>query len=63
MGKRKRMLINLIEVKTVTSRGRRPKLSFEELLAKYKKEAELNVINRPRKIQSSKLPPKHKSQE
>jgi hypothetical protein len=44
-------------------RSRRPKLSFEELLAKYKKEAELNVTNWPRKVQSSILPPKHRSQE
>jgi hypothetical protein len=44
-------------------RSRRPKLSFEELLAKYEKIAEANVVNRPKKVQSSKLPPKHKSQE
>jgi hypothetical protein len=43
-------------------RTRRPKLSFEELLAKYKMEAELNVTNLPIKVQSSKLSPKHKSQ-
>jgi hypothetical protein len=43
-------------------RSRRPKLSFEELLAKYEKIAEANVVNRPKKVQSSKLPPKRKSQ-
>ena len=44
-------------------RTRRSKLSFEELLVKYKKEAEVNVTNWPKKVQSSRLPPKHKSQE
>jgi hypothetical protein len=44
-------------------RSRRPKLSFEELLTKYEKIAEANVVNRPKKVQSSKLPPKRKSQE
>jgi hypothetical protein len=44
-------------------KSRRPKLSFEELLAKYEKIAEANVTNRPKKVQSSKLPPKHKFQE
>ena len=44
-------------------RSRRPKLSFEELLAKYEKKSEANVTNRSRKVQSSRLPPKHKSQE
>jgi len=44
-------------------RSRRPKLSFEELLAKYEKIAKTNVTNRQKKIQLSKLPPKHKSQE
>ena len=33
-------------------RSRRPKLSFEELLAKYENIAEANVTNRPKKIQS-----------
>jgi hypothetical protein len=42
-------------------RSRRPKLSFEELLAKYEKITKANVGNRPKKVQSSKLPPKHKS--
>ena len=42
-------------------RSRRPKLSFKELLAKYEKIAKTNVTNRPKKIQLSKLPPKHKS--
>jgi hypothetical protein len=31
-------------------KSRRPKLSFEELLAKYKKIIEANVTNRPKKI-------------
>ena len=44
-------------------RSRRPKLSFEELLARYEKIGEANITNRPKKVQSSKLPPKHKSQE
>ena len=44
-------------------RSRRPKLSFEELLAKYEKIGEANVTNRPKKVHSSKLPPKRKSQE
>ena len=43
-------------------RSRRPKLSFKELRAKYEKIAKTNVTNRPKKIQLSKLPPKHKSQ-
>jgi hypothetical protein len=44
-------------------RTRRPKLSFEELLAKYEKIGEANIANRSKKVQSSKLSPKHKSQE
>ena len=44
-------------------RSRRLKLSFEELLAKYEKIAEANVTNRPKKVQSSKLPSKRKYQE
>ena len=44
-------------------RTRRSKLSFEELLVKYKKEAEVNVTNWPKKIRSSRLPPKCRSQE
>ena len=42
-------------------RSRRPKLSFKKLLAKYEKIAKTNITNRPKKIQLSKLPPKHKS--
>jgi len=42
-------------------KNRRPKLSFKELLAKYEKIAEVNVTNPSKKVQSSKLPPKHKS--
>ena len=44
-------------------KSRRLKLIFEELLAKYKKVAEANVTSRPKKVQSSKLSPKRKSQE
>ena len=44
-------------------RSKRPKLSFEELLAKYEKIGEANVTNRPKKVQSSKLHPKRKFQE
>jgi hypothetical protein len=44
-------------------RTRRPQLSFKELLAKYEKIGEANIINRSNKVQSSKLPPKHKYQE
>ena len=42
-------------------KSRRPKLSFEELLTKYEKIAEANVNSPPKKVQSSRLPPKHKS--
>jgi hypothetical protein len=41
-------------------KNRRPKLSFKKLLAKYEKIAEANVTNQPKKVQSSKLPLKHK---
>ena len=44
-------------------RSKRAKLSFDELLAKYEKIGEANVTNRPKKVHSSKLSPKHKSQE
>jgi hypothetical protein len=44
-------------------KSRRPKLSFEELLAKYEKIGEANIANRSKKVQSSKLPQKHNSQE
>jgi hypothetical protein len=43
-------------------RTRRSELSFEKLLAKYEKIAEANVNNRPKKVSSSILPPKCKSQ-
>jgi hypothetical protein len=42
-------------------KSRRLKLSFEELLAKYKKIAEANVTSRSRKVQSSRFSPKPKS--
>jgi hypothetical protein len=44
-------------------KNRRPKLSFQELLTKYEKIAETNVTTWSNKVQSSKLPPKCKSQE
>jgi hypothetical protein len=44
-------------------RTRRPELSFKKLLAKYEKIGEANIANRSKKVQSSKLPPNHKSQE
>ena len=44
-------------------RSKRPKLSFKELLAKYEKIGEANVTKRPKKVHSSKLPPKRKSEE
>ena len=43
-------------------KNRRPKLSFNALLAKYEKIAEANFANRSKKVQPSRLPPKHKSQ-
>jgi hypothetical protein len=43
-------------------KSRRSKLSLEELLAKYNKIAKANVTNRLKKVQSPRLPPKHKSQ-
>ena len=64
MGRRGRMPIERMEVKALTRRGLEGrKLSFEELLVKYKKEAEVNVTDRPKKVQSSRLPLKRKSQE
>jgi hypothetical protein len=44
-------------------RNRRRKLSFEELLAKYDKIGKANIANRSKQVQSSRVPPKHKSQE
>jgi hypothetical protein len=44
-------------------KNRRPKLSLKKHLAKYEKMAEENVTNRSKKVESSKLPPKHKSRE
>ena len=44
-------------------KNRRPKLSFEELLAKYEKIDKANIANRSKQDQPSKVPPKRKSQE
>jgi hypothetical protein len=44
-------------------KNRRPKLSFEELLAKYEKIGKANIANRSNKVQSSRSPPKYKFQE
>jgi N-acetylmuramoyl-L-alanine amidase CwlA len=44
-------------------KSRRPKLSFKELIHKYKKITEANVTSRSKKVQSSRLSPKRKSQE
>ena len=53
------MPTKLMEIKAVTStRAKRPKLSFDELLAKYKKISKANVANRSRKVQLSRLLPK-----
>ena len=42
------MLVKLMEVKAMTNKEvKRPKLSFEELLAKYEKIGEANVTNQP----------------
>ena len=41
--------------------GRKPKLSFDELLAKYLKENEAKRANRSNDVKSSRLPPKPKS--
>jgi hypothetical protein len=61
IGKRRRMFTKLIDVGHDKQRTRRPRLNFEELLAKYKKKAEANVTNRLKKVQSSRLPLKRKS--
>src|SRR6185312_5637043 len=42
-------------------KGRKPKLSFDELLAKYLKENEAKRANRSNDVKSSRLPPKPKS--
>jgi hypothetical protein len=39
--------------------GKRPKLTFDELLAKYQKDNEVKRANRSNKVKSSRLPPKH----
>jgi hypothetical protein len=41
--------------------GKRPKLTFDKLLAKYKKDNEVKRANRSNKVKSSRLPPKHNS--
>jgi hypothetical protein len=42
-------------------RGKRPKLTFDELLAKYQKDNEVKHANRSNKVKSSRLPPKQYS--
>ena len=41
--------------------GKKPKLSFDELLAKYLKENEAKHANRSDDVKSSRVPPKHNS--
>jgi hypothetical protein len=41
--------------------GKRPKLTFDEILAKYQKDNEAKRANRSNKVKSSRLPPKHNS--
>jgi hypothetical protein len=41
--------------------GKRPKLTFDELLAKYQKDNEVKRANQSNKVKSSILPPKHNS--
>jgi len=41
--------------------GKKPKLSFDELLAKYLKENEAKYANWSNDVKSSRLPPKHNS--
>jgi hypothetical protein len=41
--------------------GKRPKLTFHELLAKYQKDNEAKRANRSNKVKSSRLPSKHNS--
>jgi hypothetical protein len=45
----------------VKHNGKRPKLTFDELLAKYQKDKEAKLANRSNKVKSSRLPPKHNS--
>jgi hypothetical protein len=43
----------------VKHNGKRPNLTFDELLAKYQKHNEAKCANRSNKVKSSTLPPKH----
>jgi hypothetical protein len=45
----------------VKHNGKRPKLTFDELLAKYQKDNEAKRANRSNKVKSSRLSPKHNS--
>jgi hypothetical protein len=45
----------------VKHNGRKMKLTFDELLAKYQKENEAKHANRSKGVKSSKLPPRHNS--
>ena len=42
-------------------KNRKPKLSFDELLAKYLKGNEAKRVNRSNDVKSSRVPPKHNS--
>jgi hypothetical protein len=46
-------------VDRVKHNGKRPKITFDELLAKYQKDNEAKRANRSNKVKSSRLPPKH----
>jgi hypothetical protein len=45
----------------VKHNGKKPKLTFAELLAKYQKDNEAKRTGRLNKVKSSRLPPKHNS--
>jgi hypothetical protein len=45
----------------VKHNGKRLKLTFDELLAKYQKDNKTKCANRSNKVKSSRLPPKHNS--
>ena len=40
-------------------KSKKPKLSFNELLAKYLKENEAECVNRSNDVKTSRVPPKH----
>jgi hypothetical protein len=45
----------------VKHNGKKPKLTFDELLAKYQKDNDAKRANRSNKVKSSRLSPKHNS--